>query len=429
VTTILRRVVAGMGANAFGQSVSVGIQLLSLPIFLHHWSTSTYGAWLLISAIPAYLSMSDIGMVPAVGNRMTIAMGRNDAEKATVLLQSATAMLSIVCAAMALILIPTFVSIPLPGNQELDSRIALIALSLGIFASLFGGLAEAVFRAISKYPLGASLGNVVRLVEWLGALIGLAIGGNFASVALGSFTARLLGTVMLIVIARSSAREIKWGIRFAHLAEIKALLKPALAFTLFPIANALSFQGITLLVGTLVGPTAVTIFSAYRTIARVAVQVSGTFGSALWPEFSHLFGRGGVSAINALYLRSARISSVAAAALSIALFVSGPLLLKLWTGGAILFDRKLMALMLVYSAVGGSWHIPRTLLMATNHHTRLAKWALIMGIAVVALAAPAGCKFGLSGIAVAMLVVESAIAAICFRLAKNFLRSSNLLME
>ena len=33
---MIRRVVAGMGANSFGMAVTIGIQLASLPLFLHY---------------------------------------------------------------------------------------------------------------------------------------------------------------------------------------------------------------------------------------------------------------------------------------------------------------------------------------------------------------------------------------------------------
>jgi len=78
-----RRIIAGMGANSFGMAITIGIQLISLPLFLHYWNTSTYGVWLMLSAIPAYLSMADVGMVTAAGNRMNMAADRPAARRKT----------------------------------------------------------------------------------------------------------------------------------------------------------------------------------------------------------------------------------------------------------------------------------------------------------------------------------------------------------
>lgn len=64
MTTVVRRVVAGLSANAFGQPVRVVIQLLSIPLFLRWWDIATYGVWLILSATPACPAMADVWQLP-----------------------------------------------------------------------------------------------------------------------------------------------------------------------------------------------------------------------------------------------------------------------------------------------------------------------------------------------------------------------------
>lgn len=66
---IRRRLIKGLSANAFSQVVNIAIQLTSVPIFLHFWGVDLYGKWLIVSSIPAYLSMSDIGFGSPQGMR------------------------------------------------------------------------------------------------------------------------------------------------------------------------------------------------------------------------------------------------------------------------------------------------------------------------------------------------------------------------
>ena len=86
---MLRRIISGFGSNLFGQLVTILIQILSLPIFLYYWDMSTYGSWLVLSALPSFLSMADVGMVQAAGNKMTMAMGRGEVAEANRIFQSA----------------------------------------------------------------------------------------------------------------------------------------------------------------------------------------------------------------------------------------------------------------------------------------------------------------------------------------------------
>lgn len=412
-----RRIIAGIGANSFGMATSIGIQLVSLPLFLLYWDTTTYGIWLMLSAIPSYLSMADVGMVTAAGNKMTMAMGKGDVPEANRIFQSAQMFMGIVCGSLALLMVPLVLWAPLPGLGSMDQRVALAAMCFGVLAALFGGLSEAVFKSTERYATGAMLGNYVRLGEWIGLMLGLAVVGSFAALALSGLAVRLIGTVTAMVLASKGSHGLQWGMHAADRAEIRAMVKPAVSFMAFPLANALSFQGVTLIVGALFGPIAVALFNTYRTIARVAVQVTAIFSHALWPEFSRLFGQGDTAAIERLYRRTALLGAAQSIFLSFVLYFLSPWLLKLWTHGAIEFVPQVMLLMLLYAAVGGVWHIPRVLLMATNQHANLAYWSLATGLLVVGLAWLMGSAFQLNGVSAAMLVSELFIAIVCSWLA------------
>jgi O-antigen/teichoic acid export membrane protein len=412
-----RRIIAGMGANSFGLVITIVIQLVSLPLFLHYWDTSTYGVWLMLSAIPAYLSMADVGMVAAAGNKMTMSMGEGDVSKANRAFQSAQLFMTIVCSSLALIVIPLVLFVPFPGLNTMDRRLALLALSAGVLLSLFSGLTETLYRSTGRYAVGAVLGNLVRLGEWLGSLLGLMLIGSFASIALFSLAARLIGTAFFIWYAARGNHGIKLGISLAQKTEVLSLVKPAISFMTFPLANALSFQGVTLLVGAMFGPALVAIFNTYRTIARISVQVTAMFSFAVWPEFSRLFGQGGVPAVESLFRRSVIFGVLQAIGLSILVFFISPWLLDLWTHGHIKFIPDLMLLMLIYAAICGIWHVQRGLLMAINRPMKIAQWSLVVGVLVTVLAWWFGKYWMLNGVAIAMIISELLIALVATRLA------------
>ena len=419
-----RRIIAGMGANSFGIAITVGIQLVSLPLFLHFWDTSTYGVWLMLSAIPAYLSMADVGMVTAAGNKMTMAMGNGDMVEANRVFQSAQLFMTLVCGAIALTMLPVIFFAPLPFLHSTDMRMALSALCVGVLSALFGGLSEVVFKSTKRYAMGTMLSNYIRLGEWFGYMVGLIMVGSFAAVALCGLAVRLIGTLIAVQLSKRGNHGIQWGMHAAERAEIRAMIRPAVSFMAFPLANALSFQGLTLLVGALFGPITVALFNTYRTIARVAVQITAIFSHALWPEFSRLFGANASLALRQLFRRSALLSALQALMLSAMLYATAPFLLRIWTNNNIEFVPSLMLLMLLYAAVAGVWHIPRVLLMATNQHIVLAYWALAAAVLTVGLAWLLGGTLHLSGVVLAMLLSELFIAIACAWLAYGVMTDS-----
>jgi hypothetical protein len=175
---MLRRIILGLGANAFGQAVNIVIQLLSLPLYLLCWDLSTYGTWIMLSAVPSYLSMADFGMVYTAGNRMTVAIGRSDAAEANRVFQSAQLFMIMVCGSLTVLLTPLVLLGPLPNYISLDQRIALAALFCKVLLSLFGGLPEQIFRATGRYALGTMLGNLMGIGEWAGGMLGLILFRN-----------------------------------------------------------------------------------------------------------------------------------------------------------------------------------------------------------------------------------------------------------
>jgi O-antigen/teichoic acid export membrane protein len=421
-----RRILAGMGANSFGMTITIGIQLVSLPFFLHYWDISTYGLWLMLSAIPACLSMADVGVVTAASNKMTMAMGKGDLIETNRVFQSAQLFMAIVCGLVAIITVPVILYASLPFLNNIDQRVALSALCLGVLTALFGGLSEAVFRSTKRYAAGTMMINYVRLGEWLGYMVGLVTAGSFAAVALCGLTVRIIGTLIGVRLSQRGNHGIHWGMQAAERSEIRAMIKPAVSFMAFPLANALSFQGLTLLVGALFGPIAVALFNTYRTIARVAVQITAIFSHALWPEFSRLFGANAGLAVRKLFRRSALLGALQALMLSIILYVAAPFLLRIWTDNSIEFVPSLMMLMLLYAAVAGIWHIPRVLLMATNQHVALAYWVLAASVFSIGLAWLLGGVLHLNGVVLAMLLSELFIAIACAWLAYNAMTDSHL---
>lgn len=413
------RILAAIGAGAFGQLVSVAIQLASLPLFLRYWDMATYGQWLMLSAIPAYVSMADVGMVTTAGNRMTMDVARGDFQAANRVFQSAWLFLALVCVAISAVAALGFLIV---SSTSFDAQAAVLGCLIAtVLLTLFSGLIETLYKATGRYAIGTMASNLLRLAEWAGAMCGLIYWQSFLGVALGGLLARLAGTAIYFVHSRHAHEALVWGVSAASTHEVKAMCRPAMAFMAFPMANALTFQGMTLLIGWVLGPAMVSVFNAYRTVSRTAVQLTGIFGHALWAEFARLYGACDALGLRTLYVKSLRTGALMALGLSLVLHWMGPWLMQVWTHGKITVEPITFGLLLAYAAVAGMWHVPRVMLMAVNQHMVLAAWSL--GIAVIQLFLAYGMTLAwdINGAALTVLICEAAMAGICVALASAHL--------
>ena len=414
---MIKRILAGIGANSLGMAVNIGMQLASLPLYLHFWTAEKYGIWLMLTAVPSYLSMADVGMVTATANKMTMAIGRNDHAAANRIFQTTQQFMSLMCGIISVTLIPCILFIPVTRFIDTSERVALAALCVGVLFALFGGLSDAVFKATERYALGTLIGDSVRFCEWLGFICGLVLFGSFVGVAVSGLFMRVAGTFVAMFLTRARRHGLSWGIEQSDHTELRLTLRSAVLFRAFPISNAISLQGVTLLVGITLGPATVAIFNTYRTISRIAVQVSAIMSHALWPEFSRLYGMGANSKIEQVYRRANLVGFAQAVMLSVVIYLLSPIMLHFWTHDKIAFNADLMAVILLYAAVGGAWHVSRILLLATNTHVRLAFWSIVSSILTVGLVFVVVNGFDLVGVGLAMVVGELFVAIISLRLA------------
>src|ERR1035437_1997597 len=74
----LKRLLRSISAIFAGQFLNIVGNLLLVPLFLSRWSTGMYGEWMALSAVVAYLGVTDLGMNLAAANALTAAYARGD---------------------------------------------------------------------------------------------------------------------------------------------------------------------------------------------------------------------------------------------------------------------------------------------------------------------------------------------------------------
>src|SRR5712664_4644306 len=83
----------GIAGTVLGPVVTAIVQIVSVPVFLHFWGVKLYGEWLILSAIPTYLMLSDMGFGSVAGNDMTMRVAAGDRESALETFQSTWALI------------------------------------------------------------------------------------------------------------------------------------------------------------------------------------------------------------------------------------------------------------------------------------------------------------------------------------------------
>lgn len=411
-TEIRQRLIRGFSAAALEPLVTLLVQLGTVPLLLHGWGAAKYGDWLILSAIPSYLSMSDLGFGDASGSDMTARVAGGSRQEALNTFQSSWALLTAVSVLLLMVSCGLVSHIPwqhwLHLSSLSDAQAAWIVLILAGYV-LVGqqiGVLESGFRCDGHFAFGASFASLVRLSEAVaGTIAGLAT-GYLAVVALTYLLVRMSGTLAYAAILRHKSPWLQMGVRHAKLDRIRELAAPAAGFVALPLGNALSVQGLTLVIGSVLGPVAVTAFSTMRTLSRLNFQALGIVARGMWPELSAAFGRGDLALARRLHRRAYQFGLASSLAGVGLLWLLGPLVYHAWIRNAVSLDSTCFHVLLAVCLANSLWYISSVVPMSANAHSGMALAYLITAAASAALSWVLVHPLGLTGAALALLSID-----------------------
>lgn len=404
---MLKRIIAGFSANVFAQFAAVVVQLTLLPIMTRHWGVSTYGLWLMIAALPAYLSLADLGIAVSSGNRMVSLLARGDPNGATVVQHSARIVNLCVSAALLTLLAIGLGGVVLSNPSALARGLAAAGV-MGLYSILClqGGLAQAIYRSAGKYALGLFLNTCTILFEAFVAACVVLAGGGLIAVACSYLVCRSLG---LLAISYGSRRLSPWlskGFSQASTTEMKTLLKLSGSVLAITVGHATLLQGVVLLVGFGLGPQQAAAYVAFRTLTRVGIQFVSAINHPVMPEIAIARSAGQTARVERLVTWTVLASLVILIPGACVLIAGGSKILSIWTGNLIHVNFVVRTAMAILMVCDGVWLPLSNLLLAINRQSLFSPYFCALSIAALPATFIAGHFAGLVGIVAVLIAVS-----------------------
>jgi O-antigen/teichoic acid export membrane protein len=409
---VRRRLTLGFASNLINKLSTAFIQLVQVPVFLHYWTVALYGEWLILSSIPAYLSLSNIGFGSVAYNEMTMSIGAGDQDRALRVFQSCWWLIIALCSTagitlgVALWVVPIADLLNFHQIGEDDTRWALIFLGSAVLLGQLETLLGSAYTCVGRYSYGSFLKSCISLFAFATTMVAVILHAGARDTAIAFAFANACGTLFLAISVRRDIPWISFGWKYAAWSEIKRLAGPAVAFMGLPIGNALNIQGSLLVVGYALGPLDVVVFGTARTVSRVALQFVTLINNTFWPELSGAYGAKNWPLIRTLHRRACQFALITATVTVSGMITVGPWFLNHWTDGHVSPNRPLLSILLMVVILNSLWSTSSTLVLAINMHKRLASYYVLgTGITLVATYYLAR-HFGLYGAAASLLISD-----------------------
>jgi len=416
-----RRIGAGFSAQVFNQLVTIAVQLLQVPVLLRGWGTDTYGAWLVLASIPAFLTLSDLGFTLVAKNEMTIRVARRDFAGAVETFQTVFGLLLLVSAAIFGVTILSILAFNftdlfhLGTVSEIDSKCVLLFSIANVLMCQFFLLICAGIRCEAGAPVETLWGAAARLSEGLIVMAVATAHGGILAAAIFALVSRILFLIAARAYLRSKSPWISLSVKHCKKSEMRRLLHPSASFMSVAIANALLLQGPVTILGSLSTPAMVVIYSATRTLVRAGTAAANMLNFTFVAEYSMAFGKGDKKSFKLLELIHLGAVFALIFVYSISILVFGEYLLHLYTGGKVDISIPFFPTLVAAVAAEMVWSALMTPLGAVNHHTAAGysfSGLSVVGIVICVVLAP---SHSLTGIAAAILAVHLCMCLIMLR--------------
>jgi O-antigen/teichoic acid export membrane protein len=408
---MIKRLFQGIGANFLGQLINIVSRIVLVPLFLLAWGADIYGEWLLLSSMVAYLSLTEMGAQLYIVNRMTQAYAQRDNDQFCKILHTGLALFLIIPITVFVIFFALIVffnpasllHITQTGQGTVVLVLAILAFQIVI--SLPQSVLLRVYFAVEMLPRGVMLINLMQLMSLIFLAGGLWRRWGMVPIAiLQLIPYGLTAALALFDLNRKFPQFKILSLREADFSFGLSFIKPSLHFFLIQLGQAFSLQGTVLVVGMVMGPLQVVLFSTMRTMVNLIRSFLDQLSHAAWPEMTRLDAQEDMDKFLALFrviLRSTLVASI----LFITLFhFYGGYIYHFWLRKTVPFEQPVMDLFLIYMAQFIFWLTCSHPLQAINRHHTLAKVLFISSILTIGLAYLGGRHLGLPGIVLGMII-------------------------
>lgn len=370
-----KRLSMGIASYGLDKIVVAMVQLLMVPVLANYWGLTLFGIWAMMITIPAFLVLSDFGMVNSALARMTRFVGREEWDKARAALHTAWLASCMICLAFAIILGGILWLLPaglMPGSGSFtasDARLTLLLLLVYGLSTVMFRLNTAAYRSTMQYTLSiwCSMGSYA--LENAGVVIAVALGAGpvtAASVLLGT---RLLSIALVMILSFRRFPRLKPGFSAASRSELREMWRPALAASVLGFGLAAYLQGSVVLLGALAGAAAVPAFVAVRTISRLGTQMSTLISIPVAQEFGNALAREDTHRAGKYFALVAVPAAIMALGMGLGFVLLAQPVIRLWTGGVIEADRGLIIFMAISSFTAILWNPLSNLILVINRQS------------------------------------------------------------
>lgn len=356
-----RRLALSALAAALAKTLAVLTTLVSIPLALAYLGDERFGVWATLSALVLTMQFADLGLGNGVVNTVSSAHGAGDRAALRRYVSSAACALLGVC---LLLLLVAAVALPLlPWAQVFNLKGALgiseITASVAVFAACVAlavplGLVQRVQMALQRGFIASAWQCVASLLSllaiWLCTQLQLGLPWLVLALLGAPLVAGLLNALFFFGRTEADLRPRRADVTRAAAG---TLLRTGASYFVIQVAVAIVFASDSIVIAHLLGAAEVTHYAVPEKVFSVISLAVATAVSPLWPAYSAAIARGDIDWVRHTLKRSLLLAALFTSGAALLLWLTGPWLIRLWVGDAVVVPGSLLLALGVWKMLEG----------------------------------------------------------------------------
>jgi O-antigen/teichoic acid export membrane protein len=365
----------GRGLMAFRQIVTV-------PILMKFWGVEYFGQWLVISAIPTFLAMSNLGLGSSAAVNIAMKIAADDKSAAAAILATAWTMLLIVIAIMLAGISMYLWYFGMSKESLPDSSTILFLLFCSIMVKMLSHPLTGWWNGNGLVSTSVNYWNVGVLGETIIAILVPILGGKALMLACATLAWAGIWTLFYFHKTRSQGCDLWRNDSFTpNRTLMRNLLATGVGHQLSPLWQGLYFQGSIMLASQMFGPLGAAAWGSVRIFTRAGNQILELLSQSLAPEFQRGFGTGQLEVCRKWHSFGILASFGFSLIVSILLLWPGKVIFDLWTHGQFQIPVSFWAIMCLCLIPFSLWQLSAEVQRSANKPWFLNLWGIIAACA------------------------------------------------
>lgn len=393
--------------------------IVQVPVLLHYWNPQTYGLWGTLLATISLVTSLDLGHQNYLGNRFC-EHWVNSQDRLRQELASGIRAAVVIAAIEILVGIGLMAagglawmgSSPAQANQTaILGAVALYLLYWAVFGAV-GGILVRLYTPAGLFDRAQWMGIISRLLAFLALIAAAALGGSvLEAMAAQVIVGTLFNFYLLWSLRQQFPHFTPWW-QGGNWSTAWHNFRLSLVLTANGVMDQIASNGLVLMVGRMLSPASVALFTTVRTVANLGIQGANIMLNPLVPDLVRYHVTREGNKLAAVISASLFVgTSLVTTGLIVGVAILEPIY-AVWTHGVLPFDRHLFAYLGVTVAVR-QWAAPfQTYLASMNRlrsQTTMVVVRAVIGLGLSALLLPA---MGLPAAGLGALAAEVGAAVV-----------------